>query len=665
VDFSAVQSELQERQRVALAETQIEGKYEILDKISEGGMGAVYKVRHRFLDEIRVVKVIRANLEPNPELSRRFLREAQLANKLRHPNIAALHDFAVGEDGNAFIVMEFIAGVTLERLLRAAGPPPVGLTLEIARQALAAMGFLHAHGFVHRDIAPDNLMLARGAGGGPQVKLIDLGIAKVLAGESAFTSTGIFLGKPRYASPEHFGTTEIDGRSDLYSFGVVLYELLTGQCPVVGRDPASYMAGHLFRAPLGFAETDPAGRVPRELRLLVLRILAKRPEERFASAEELGTRIAALQSRFPPRAADLDAALALGAAGPPAGEPPPAAGSSQQLLNREFGPGTTPPPAARALPAGSIAGGGDRARARPPGGELDLLLGPGRGLPRPDAGQRGSPLDLDLPVSTAPPRSLDLVIGNSGARPGLGAGGNAGSAVARRGGMVKLWVVGLAVLAVAGVLAAAAWVLLRPATRRPGADLAAPSGSRAAPARSIAPPPVVQAPPANAASTAAAGTAEGIGIASAPEVPPKAAAQASGTPAPETPAAGGKGAGRRRQPPAAAPQAEAAPVEQVPGLLVPGPGFEAPEPLEIADAVYPEVARGTGRQPHVLVAVLIDEHGNVAAAHVKSGGSSRLGFEEAALDAARRSRFLPARKDGVRGKAWGELIIEFISPPVR
>jgi serine/threonine protein kinase len=116
--------------RVVLLQQQIEGKYEILEKIKEGGMGAVYKVRHRFLDEIRVIKVIRSSLEPTQELSERFLREARLANRMRHPSIAALHDFAVGEDGNAFIVMEYIAGLTLEDVLRSYGPPPLGLALE-------------------------------------------------------------------------------------------------------------------------------------------------------------------------------------------------------------------------------------------------------------------------------------------------------------------------------------------------------------------------------------------------------------------------------------------------------------------------------------------------------------------------------------------------------
>jgi serine/threonine protein kinase len=167
---------------VALLERHLEGKYEILDKIKEGGMGAVYKVRHRFLDEIRVIKVIRPALQQSQELADRFLREARMAILLRHPSIAVLHDFAVSDDGQAFIVMEYIAGLTLEEVLISGGPPPLGLALEVASQALRAMGYLHRHGLVHRDVAPDNLMLTRGVDGEPLVKLIDLGIAKVLAG---------------------------------------------------------------------------------------------------------------------------------------------------------------------------------------------------------------------------------------------------------------------------------------------------------------------------------------------------------------------------------------------------------------------------------------------------------------------------------------------------
>ena len=309
-------------------------------------MGTVYKVRHRFLDEIRVIKVIRSALEPTPELSERFLREARMAIRLRHPSLAVLYDFAVDDDGNAFIVMEYIAGLTFEDLLRTGGPPPLGLALEIASQALRAIGYLHRHGFVHRDVAPDNLMLTRGVDGEPLVKLLDLGIAKVLAGEGGtVTSTGLFLGKPRYASPEHFGVQELDERSDLYSFGVVLYELLTGKCPVGGHDPASYMAGHLFRPPLDFAASDPAGALPAELRRVVLRALAKTRSDRFATAADFALEIAALQERFPVHEGDLEAVLEPSTRRTAPWSVPSSAGSSQGLLDRQFLAGPTPQPA--------------------------------------------------------------------------------------------------------------------------------------------------------------------------------------------------------------------------------------------------------------------------------------------------------------------------------
>ncbi len=323
----------------------IEGKYEILHKIREGGMGAIYLVRHRLLDEVRVVKLMRPQLVDDAEFKARFIREARLAIKLRHPNIAHLYDFTLDDDDTAFIVMEYIAGKTLEELLAAAGPPPLGLALEIAQQSLRALGYLHGKGFVHRDISPDNLMLCEDADGNPQVKLIDLGIAKVMEGaEAQLTRTGTFLGKLRYASPEQFGaagTTATDARCDLYSFGVVLYELLTGVYPISGSDASSLIAGHLFRPPLPFAETDRQGRLPEELRAVVLKALAKNPDERYASARELAQTLAGF--RRPDDLAgndwkrllapDLDATGALPAA---------RSSSTQHRLDQHFGPHTTP-----------------------------------------------------------------------------------------------------------------------------------------------------------------------------------------------------------------------------------------------------------------------------------------------------------------------------------
>jgi eukaryotic-like serine/threonine-protein kinase len=339
----------------AIPNRRIEGKYEILQKIREGGMGAIYKVRHRLLDEVRVIKMMRPQLDADAEFKARFIREARVAIKLRHPNVAHLYDFTIGDDDVAFIVMEFIDGRTLEELLKAVGPPPLGLAIEIAQQSLRALGYLHSKGFVHRDISPDNLMLTEDPDGNPQIKLIDLGIAKVVGGADAhLTKTGTFLGKLRYASPEQFsaaGVPSADARGDLYSFGVVLYELLTGVHPILGSDPSSIIAGHLFRPPLPFDQTDPDGRLPPALRAAVMRALAKSPDERYASARELAQELAACrqpgdllqgdwrqvleQSVAPLRPTAADTA-AEEAAGRPS--------STQLRLDEHFGPTTTPTP---------------------------------------------------------------------------------------------------------------------------------------------------------------------------------------------------------------------------------------------------------------------------------------------------------------------------------
>ncbi|MEM8932018.1 MAG: serine/threonine-protein kinase, partial [Acidobacteriota bacterium] len=157
--------------------SQIDRRYELLEKLGEGGMGSVYKVRHKELGQMRVVKVIRPHHADDPQVLERFRREARAAIDLRHPNVAQIHDFWIGADGRAFLVMELIEGLTFQRLL-ASRLPPLPLALEMARQALAALGYLHGKGYLHRDVAPDNLMLTRAYDGKPAVKLIDLGLIK-------------------------------------------------------------------------------------------------------------------------------------------------------------------------------------------------------------------------------------------------------------------------------------------------------------------------------------------------------------------------------------------------------------------------------------------------------------------------------------------------------
>ena len=283
--------------------TLIEGKYEILGKLREGGMGAIYKVRHRLLDEIRVIKVMRPQILSNEEMKRRFVEEARTATKLKHPNICTIYDFALDEDGTAYLVMEFIDGVTLADLFRTPEPPNLAVTLEIAHQALLALGYLHRRNVVHRDVAPDNLMLTSDEEGKPLIKLIDLGIAKALDSKSGdMTSTGVFLGKLKYASPEQYGALaageKIDGRSDVYCLGVVIYELLTGMRPFAGDTPAELLRSHLFQPPIAFAQSDPQGKVPSELRTAILKALEKKREDRFRSAEDFDREIQRLRSQL-------------------------------------------------------------------------------------------------------------------------------------------------------------------------------------------------------------------------------------------------------------------------------------------------------------------------------------------------------------------------------
>ncbi len=269
----------------------LEGKYEILEKLQESGTGAIYKVRHRLLGELRLVKVLRPQQVRGRPTSgtgdpgARLLAEARAATRLSHPNVARIFDCSIGEDGVTFVVMELISGVTLAKLLALAEPPPLELGLEIGRQGLRALGHLHERDIVHHDVSPDSMMLTRDDAGWPLVKLIDLGIAKELT--AGGRPTGTFLGKVRYAAPETFDKSKPDDRrgGDLYSFGVLLYELLTGRFPIVGDNASALIAGHLFRPPLDFAESDPAGQVPEAVRRALLRVLAKSPAERYASAE--------------------------------------------------------------------------------------------------------------------------------------------------------------------------------------------------------------------------------------------------------------------------------------------------------------------------------------------------------------------------------------------
>jgi serine/threonine-protein kinase len=287
----------------------LDGKYEILEKIGEGGMGEVYKARHIHLDEIRIIKVTKPDALGEGPDPRRFQEEARMATLVRHPNVAALYDFSRLPDGSFYMVWEYIAGVTLEEWMLRHGPLPAAQALDIARQVLSGLSEIHAQGIVHRDLSPDNILVREDREGRLLAKIIDLGIAKRVTAESlSMTGTGLFLGKLKYCSPEQAGALPagkaVDGRSDLYSFGVVLYEMLTGRPPFESGTPEGYLGQHLNSPPppLDTARLPP--RTGLALAAIVSRALEKNRDRRFSSAREFAAALErvdpAAAERFPP-----------------------------------------------------------------------------------------------------------------------------------------------------------------------------------------------------------------------------------------------------------------------------------------------------------------------------------------------------------------------------
>jgi serine/threonine-protein kinase len=273
-------------------ETPIDGKYQILSRLGVGGMGEVYKVLHIHLNAIRVIKLMRANIAGDAGANERFLREARMATKIQHPSVAALFDFSTLEDGSFYMVWEYIEGINLHELIDQRGPLSPRYAAKLAAQALMGLDAIHRAGIVHRDISPENLMITREVGDDvdERVKVIDLGIAKSLSVDDNNTKTGMFVGKWKYCSPEHLGMLpageRIDSRADLYSFGIVLYEMLTGVPPFQADTPHAYLMLHSHQRPRALSEANPLVTAVPELEALIFRALEKDRANRFATARE-------------------------------------------------------------------------------------------------------------------------------------------------------------------------------------------------------------------------------------------------------------------------------------------------------------------------------------------------------------------------------------------
>jgi serine/threonine-protein kinase len=289
----------------------LDGKYELESFIAQGGMGAVYRARHILLGDIVVIKMLRPEMRQNAEWLRRFQREGRAARSFRHPNAVTVYDLSAATDGHIYMVMEFVEGHTLEKELRTRGRFTPLEALEVIEPIADALNAAHTRGVVHRDMKPENVMLGEETDGDRVIKLLDLGIAKMvgvadaMAGEAtSLTVAGQILGTPYYMSPEQWGepqrdgNPEIDGRTDIYSLGVIFFELVAGRKPVGGRTLSELRQEHLRETPPDLAQFAPDA--PAAFVRAVAHAMAKDRNDRPQTANELINEVRASLG-LPPR----------------------------------------------------------------------------------------------------------------------------------------------------------------------------------------------------------------------------------------------------------------------------------------------------------------------------------------------------------------------------
>jgi eukaryotic-like serine/threonine-protein kinase len=274
-------------------------RYELGDILGFGGMSEVHLARDQRLHRDVAVKVLRADLARDPSFYLRFRREAQNAAALNHPAIVAVYDTGEAETPNGplpYIVMEYVEGVTLRDIVHTEGPMEPRRAIEVIADACQALNFSHQHGIIHRDVKPANIMISNAGA----VKVMDFGIARALADASSVTQTAAVIGTAQYLSPEQARGEKVDARSDVYSLGCVLYEILTGEPPFVGDSPVAVAYQHVREDPVPPSQRHEG--ISPELDAVVLKALAKNPENRYQSAAEMRSDLVKVHSGEQPDA---------------------------------------------------------------------------------------------------------------------------------------------------------------------------------------------------------------------------------------------------------------------------------------------------------------------------------------------------------------------------
>src|SRR5215217_5995327 len=273
----------------SLIGTTLAGKYRIDERLNEGGMGTVYRGTHVLMEKTVAIKVLRPALAADEKIVARFSREARAASRISHPNALSVTDFGEDENGNVFLVMEFLSGKTLKQVLRDGGPLPLTRIVDITRQVGDALNAAHAQGVVHRDLKSDNIMLVDTMTG-DYAKVLDFGIAKINEAEgttdTSLTAPNLVIGTPQYMSPEQCAqNAEIDARTDIYSFGVILFEMLVGHVPFSGDSATMVMMKHL-QEPVP-SVLEERSDLPASVARVVARAMAKVPRNRYQNVAEL------------------------------------------------------------------------------------------------------------------------------------------------------------------------------------------------------------------------------------------------------------------------------------------------------------------------------------------------------------------------------------------
>jgi serine/threonine protein kinase len=267
------------------------GSYKVVSRLGQGGMGVVYVAEHPLLGSRAVIKMLLPEMSAHKDVVERFFNEAKAATRIKHPGIVQIFDFGFHSSGSAYIVMELLEGETLTSRIKR-GPIAPQLAAVIVRQVASALGAAHSAGIIHRDLKPDNIFLVPDPDlpERERVKILDFGIAKLAASQSAQTRTGDVFGTPLYMSPEQCrNAAGVDARTDIYAVGCILYEMLTGRPPFTGEGVAQLVSAHMFEEPKPPSEL--VGGVPPSLEITLMRTLAKSPDERQRSMSDLAAEL--------------------------------------------------------------------------------------------------------------------------------------------------------------------------------------------------------------------------------------------------------------------------------------------------------------------------------------------------------------------------------------